>query len=484
MKTLTKFSVIILLSLFLSTVVKAQQGFGTSTPAPSSVIDAVSNNKGVLLPRVALTSTIVAAPVTAPANSLTVFNTATTGDVTPGYYYWSEDKVTPANSKWVKLATSNDMLEPWKIQGTANNATENTDNIYQQGKVSIGSTSATTATLKQLEVVGDFKTRTATGTGIETKDPGNGYRRVVLFNSENSVSSPVEREFSEDAIANEYTNTGANIVPETVLDLDRNTLNAVVKDNSNGGLAAIHMMPGSLTQQVGYTGPGSAYFKMDPGNIMLVSQRGNYSNLTGIYLTLNNGINFQFANSDTGIPGNYMFPRTNGTANQVLTTDGTGNAQLSWKDVSTLVTPEPLQIQGTTNKATANTDAVYQMGNFAIGKTTSNSNFEVAGSVSHSIRVITANDALLASDYTVISRAAGAISLTLPDPTACKGRVYYIINNGAAGITTSRAFEVSTGNTQTNIPNAATGIQSPNPNFGNKYMLQSDGAIWVLISLG
>ncbi|RZK93277.1 MAG: hypothetical protein EOO98_00035 [Pedobacter sp.] len=129
---------IILLFMLAGYAAQAQQGFGTSNPAPSSVIDMVATNKGALLPRVALTNTTAAAPVTAPANALTVFNTATTGDVTPGFYYWSQDNVTPAYSKWVKLATSNDSLEPWQVQGTATQATTNIQNIYQNANVGIG----------------------------------------------------------------------------------------------------------------------------------------------------------------------------------------------------------------------------------------------------------------------------------------------------------------------------------------------------------
>ncbi|RZK93278.1 MAG: hypothetical protein EOO98_00040 [Pedobacter sp.] len=129
---------IILAFMLAGYTAQAQQGFGTSNPAPSSVIDMVATNKGVLFPRVALTSTTTAMPVTAPANALTVFNTAITGDVTPGFYYWSQDTVTPANSKWVKLANSNDLTEPWQVEGTVIKATTNTQNIYQNGNLGIG----------------------------------------------------------------------------------------------------------------------------------------------------------------------------------------------------------------------------------------------------------------------------------------------------------------------------------------------------------
>jgi len=69
-----------------------------STPNASAMLDIKSSDKGLLIPRVALTSTSSASPITSPATSLLVYNTATTGDVTPGYYYWN-------GSQWVRFAT-------------------------------------------------------------------------------------------------------------------------------------------------------------------------------------------------------------------------------------------------------------------------------------------------------------------------------------------------------------------------------------------
>lgn len=69
---------------------------GTGANAhPSALLDvddAGTNTKGLLIPRLALTAINVSAPVTAPATSLLVYNTATastgTNAVSPGYYYW------------------------------------------------------------------------------------------------------------------------------------------------------------------------------------------------------------------------------------------------------------------------------------------------------------------------------------------------------------------------------------------------------------
>jgi trimeric autotransporter adhesin len=72
-----------------------------STRDNSAVLDVRSANQGLMVPRVALTTgTASAAPVTSPAASLLIYNTATVGDVTPGYYYWNV-------TGWVRLVASN-----------------------------------------------------------------------------------------------------------------------------------------------------------------------------------------------------------------------------------------------------------------------------------------------------------------------------------------------------------------------------------------
>ena len=78
----------------------AQTGIGTTTPDASAKLDVSATNKGFLPPRIALTATNAASPVTSPATGLLVYNTATTGtapnNVAPGYYYWN-------GSAWVAI---------------------------------------------------------------------------------------------------------------------------------------------------------------------------------------------------------------------------------------------------------------------------------------------------------------------------------------------------------------------------------------------
>lgn len=70
---------------------------GINTTSPNGILDINSSTTGFVLPRVALTATNVAAPVTNPqggalAIGTLIYNTATTNtgsnDVTPGFYVW------------------------------------------------------------------------------------------------------------------------------------------------------------------------------------------------------------------------------------------------------------------------------------------------------------------------------------------------------------------------------------------------------------
>ena len=92
-KVYTRKVVLFLVTLVtFSLISQAQIGIGTTSPNASAQLDVTSSTKGFLPPRVSLTATNAASPITSPANGLLVYNTATAGsspnNVTPGYYYW------------------------------------------------------------------------------------------------------------------------------------------------------------------------------------------------------------------------------------------------------------------------------------------------------------------------------------------------------------------------------------------------------------
>jgi len=138
-----------------ATLLKGRIGVGTSSPVSSAMLEVSATDKGILFPRVALTGTTDVSTITSPAAYLTVFNTASTNDVTPGYYYWT---VTTGGSKiaagfkvaiggggvggkWVRLLTQSDVAtNAWGLSGNTGTTpgtnfigtTDNTDIVFKR----------------------------------------------------------------------------------------------------------------------------------------------------------------------------------------------------------------------------------------------------------------------------------------------------------------------------------------------------------------
>ncbi len=107
---------LLLASLLASPIALSAQNVAINAtgaaPAASAMLDITSTTTGVLIPRVSLTATNVAAPVVLPATSLLVYNTNTAGvapnNVFPGYYYW--------DGAWVRMMGTTDA---WTTTGNA-----------------------------------------------------------------------------------------------------------------------------------------------------------------------------------------------------------------------------------------------------------------------------------------------------------------------------------------------------------------------------
>jgi hypothetical protein len=108
-----KLFLLIAITIFSSVLTTAQQVIVTddasyTTPASGSVLDVKSTSKGFMPPRVALTASNAASPLTSPSTGLLVYNTATTSlgtvyDVSPGFYYNAGTDVAP---NWVQVVNS------------------------------------------------------------------------------------------------------------------------------------------------------------------------------------------------------------------------------------------------------------------------------------------------------------------------------------------------------------------------------------------
>lgn len=109
--------------IFFTTVlhkVHAQVAISNTNTLPnaSAMLDVSSSSKGLLIPRIALTSTTDITTIKTPATSLLIYNTATAGSnktaVTPGFYYYN-------GSNWTPLTTTGtaNTGKAWLLGGNA-----------------------------------------------------------------------------------------------------------------------------------------------------------------------------------------------------------------------------------------------------------------------------------------------------------------------------------------------------------------------------
>lgn len=135
---------LLLVLIIVFSVIKTNAQVGIGTTSPNAALDVDSTNDGLLIPRVALTSTTTVLPVLTGTTSELVYNTATAGDVTPGFYYLST-----ATGPWVKLGgasgwltTGNtDIVDGTNYFGTA--ALTNVDVAFRRNNLAAGKIGAT-----------------------------------------------------------------------------------------------------------------------------------------------------------------------------------------------------------------------------------------------------------------------------------------------------------------------------------------------------
>ncbi len=130
---------------------QAQVGVHTDFPDASSAMEIYSTNRGLLIPRLTLTSDLTSpSPVTSPAVGLLIFNNGSNQPI--GFYYWD-------GSQWQAVGSGGSSDEPWLITGNSGTSvstnflgttdnvsmafrTNNTERmrIENDGQVTIGTT--------------------------------------------------------------------------------------------------------------------------------------------------------------------------------------------------------------------------------------------------------------------------------------------------------------------------------------------------------
>ncbi len=164
-----------------------------NSPDPSAGLDIDFNNKGVLLPRIALSSETDNSTISSPTEGLIIYNTTNTGSLTPGFYYWN-------GSKWSRLFDDENV---WSLTGNNNttpgtNFIGTTDNkdlyfktnnntrvvIDSDGRVGIGSSPQSCAALEVNSTTGGFIYPSMTETQRDAiASPVGG---LTIFNTDNN----------------------------------------------------------------------------------------------------------------------------------------------------------------------------------------------------------------------------------------------------------------------------------------------------------
>lgn len=183
----------------------AQETIGTNNPNPNAALDITANDKGLLNPRVALTGTANAAPLGAHVAGMSVYNTATAGNVTPGYYVNDGTKwvrmanaasVDATNDAWVNNPTDTRVELATLSDGTTARPAGTEFVALDNGKVGIGTTSIGAPYLFQVEgstrITGRFDVKTLTdGTVAQFRQAGGGTNNVGLNIDVNDAAGSV-----------------------------------------------------------------------------------------------------------------------------------------------------------------------------------------------------------------------------------------------------------------------------------------------------
>lgn len=444
MKKATKINLTLLALALSANGLYAQQGFGTNQPSKAAVIDMQSDTKGLLIPRVALTSLTVFLPIKGETatnvnktNSLLVYNTATVGaTITPGYYYWTTDG-TLGNSFWKRLLANDDASAlalagdvtgtlgatvVSKIQGIPVTNTPPTNN-----QVLTYNGSAWTPTAISPATITGKGTLTTQG-GIEFTASTDGTDKL-LGNATIQIANlgVTTAKLAADAVTNEKLADNA-VQTENIADS-----NVTAQKLTAGVGAAGRVAVADANGVVTYTNalPSTSISGQDvtaASNKITLAGTNIGAALKAFSIDVNEA-NFRLNNIGGTLDANKI---TSGANNQVLTTNGSGATV--WADKSSLIT-------GVSNTSTNN-----------LLSTTVN------GITGATVNIINSNALTLNASNELVSTVNGVPSASLDLSPAIKANQQNTIVQGTGAITVPAA--VVSGNNSTYTVGVATATSS------------------------
>ena len=311
----------------------AQVGIGTTSPNTSSMLDITSTNSGLLIPRIALTSTSDITTIASPATSLLVYNS---GFAPNGYYYWN-------GSLWVQLSTG--VNSDWSLTGNTGTSsatnflgtTDDVDIVFKRNNIragfignpnTAGGNKNTSFGANSLNAAGTGIRNTAIGSNVM---PSNTTGQLnVSIGDQSMFSNLTGSTNTVIGVGALYSNTSGN---ENVA-LGRNSLTFANANNNTGiGFATLRQNASgtnnvAIGHQAGYneTGSNKLYVEMSTA----VNGTDSSVNNALIYGEFDNRIVRTNGTIQIGDPSTtgFSLPTARGTNGQVLQTNGVGGT--SW----------------------------------------------------------------------------------------------------------------------------------------------------------
>ena len=334
----------------------AQVGINTDNPDPSSMLDISSTNKGLLVPRVALTALNQSSldGTNTAANGLLIYNTngALAGGV--GYYTFN-------GATWEKIVTGNTATTNWSITGNTGTddtvnfigTTDNQDVVFKRQN-----TEAARLGIQNISFgINSLRDNT---TGIGLTAIGNNSLRLNTTGSGNTAIGDGSSIFNLTGRSNTTVGSQANAS-------SNGSFNVAVGNNAGSGTnnnssRNVFLGYGAGLQGVLTEMSGNVFIGHDAGRNSGVNNKLYISNTdTSNPLIYGDfGLGFLRINGDLQVNdpngSGYKFPSIDGTNNQILQTDGSGN--VTWRDLTNIVDADFYKV-GTTNAPDANTDNIF-----------------------------------------------------------------------------------------------------------------------------
>ena len=413
---------------------------------PSAALEVESANKGVLIPRLALTGETDATTINGGnIPSLLIYNTTTAGTLTPGFYYWN-------GTQWVRIVASSDIAALVAASQTVTNLVDNGDGtITYTNEAGTAQTMNIAAMVTANEVdgiIGNEIANTTSNMGLTRSGAGTTASPYTVGLTPGTVTGQV---MTWDGTAWVATAIPAEVDGSVTNEIQALSIAGSTVSLSNGG--------GSITLPAevdGIVGNEVTDAVVDGG----LTRMGAGTNADPYKLKINDGT----ANGD------------------LLTWNGTKwiaqAGSTDWKTTGNAGTVAGTNFIGSTDAIdfvtkTNNTERmrITSTGNMGIGVTAPTSMIHSAGSIALPI-VSGTSDITLDNTHSIvrIDASTGDKTITLPAASSANGRIYSVVKSD---ISANKLIFSST--------IQGSGFTFTQVNIPGEYKIQSDGTNWILI---